>query len=82
MSQVNRLEVPFSVEDFGHRFKQVHACLTVELDGCGLASTVHEAEGYRRTLAVKDGLVDGHARLFIRVRDDEVEVLNVVLLSS
>ena len=64
------------------RFKQVLASLTVQLDRCGLASTVHEAERYRRASAVQDGLVNGHASLLILVGDDEVKVLNVVLLSS
>ncbi len=82
MSQVNRLEVAFSVEDLGDRFKQVDTSLSVQLDGCGLAPAVNEAERYRGGLTIQDGLVNGHASLLILVEDSECKVLDVVLLSS
>jgi len=76
------LEIAIGGEDFSHRFEQVHACLAIQLDTSGLAPTVDESKRHARALAVQDGLVNGHTSLLVLVRDDEVEVLDVVLLSS
>ena len=82
LSQVARLELAFGREDLDECFLQVLARLAIELDRGRLAPAVHEAERYARALVVENGLVDGHASLLIRVRDNKGKIYNVVLLSS
>ena len=56
---------------------------SVELGRGGLSTpAVDEAKRHARGLTIYNGLVDGHTSLFVRVRDNECKVNDVVLLSS